>query len=114
VNFWGNNQPLPSLIKPQYLAILRYISIPVTFNHGEQMNVDNADYKGYRIVASAEHDDTAGLWNGRYRIVDKESIVVYESFAMPVDEESKALEAAHAEAKAWIDSDTAKLSGSPD
>lgn len=78
------------------------------------MNVDNADYKEYRIVASAEHDDTTGLWNGRYRILDNEGIVVYESFATPLDEESKALETAHVEARAWIDSDTAKLSGSPE
>jgi hypothetical protein len=78
------------------------------------MNVDNVDYKGYRIAASAEHDDTTGLWNGRYRILDNDGIVVYESFATPLDEESKALEAAQAEARAWIDSDTAKLSGSPE
>jgi hypothetical protein len=77
------------------------------------MNVNNIEYEGYNIVASAEHDDTTGLWNGRYRILDNEGIVVYESFATPVDEESKALEAADTEARAWIDSDTAKLSGSP-
>ena len=78
------------------------------------MNVDYVDYKGYRIVASAEHDDTTGLWNGRYRILDSDSIVVYESFATSLKEESKALEAAHVEAREWIDSDTARLSGSPD
>jgi hypothetical protein len=76
------------------------------------MNVDNFDYKGYKIVASAEHDDTAGLWNGRYRILDSDGIVVYESFTTPLSEENKAREAANAEAKAWIDSDTAELSGS--
>jgi hypothetical protein len=78
------------------------------------MKVDNVDYKGYKIVASAEQDDTAGLWNGRYRILDNEGIVVYESFVTPLDEESKALETAHVEARAWIDSDTDKLSGSPE
>jgi hypothetical protein len=82
--------------------------------YGDQMNVNNIEYEGYNIVASAEQDDTTGLWNGRYRILDNEGIVVYESFATPVDEESKALEAADTEARAWIDSDTAKLSGSPD
>ncbi|SDA27141.1 hypothetical protein SAMN05216315_13224 [Nitrosospira sp. Nsp18] len=76
------------------------------------MNVDNVDYKGYRIVASAEHDDTTGLWNGRYRILDSDGIVAYESFATGLDEESKAQEAANTEARAWIDGDTAKLSGS--
>jgi hypothetical protein len=78
------------------------------------MNVNNADYKGYKIVASAEHDDTTGPWNGRYRILDNDGIVVYESFATPLDDESKALEAANTEARAWIDSDTAKLSDSPE
>ena len=78
------------------------------------MNVNNIEYEGYNIVASAEQDDTTGLWNGRYRILDNEGIVVYESFATPVDEESKALEAADTEARAWIDSDTAELSGSPE
>jgi hypothetical protein len=76
------------------------------------MNVNNIEYKGYNIVASAEHDDTTGLWNGRYRILDSDGVVAYESFATPVEEESKALEAADIEAKAWIDSDTARLSGS--
>lgn len=75
------------------------------------MNVDSVDYKGYRIVASAEHDDTTGLWNGRYRILDNDGIVVYESFATPLSEESEAQEAANVEARAWIDSDSAKLSG---
>lgn len=78
------------------------------------MNVNNVDYKGYKIVASAEPDDTTGLWNGRYRILDREGRVVYESFSTSLDEESKAKEAANTEAKAWIDSDTAKLSGSPE
>lgn len=78
------------------------------------MNVNNADYKGYKIIASTEPDDTTGLWNGRYRILDQAGIVVYESFSTSLDEESKAQEAAHTEAKAWIDSDTAKLSGSPE
>ena len=75
------------------------------------MNVDNVDYKGYRIVASAEHDDTTGLWNGRYMILDNDGIVVYESFATALNEESEAQEAANTEARAWIDGDTAKLSG---
>ncbi len=75
------------------------------------MNTDNADYKGYRIVISSEHDDILNLWNGRYRILDKNGIVVYESFSTALNEETKAQEAANVEARAWIDSDTAKLSG---
>ena len=27
----------------------------------------NTEYKGYRITAWPERDDTTGLWNGRYR-----------------------------------------------
>jgi hypothetical protein len=45
------------------------------------MNVNNVDYKGYKIVASAEPDDTTGLWNGRYRTLDHEGTVVYKSFS---------------------------------
>ncbi len=75
------------------------------------MNVDNIDYKGYKIVASAEQDDTTGLWNGRYRILDNGGIVVYESFVTALNEEGKAQKAANAEARAWIDGDEAKLSG---
>lgn len=71
----------------------------------------NADYKGYRITASAEHDDSTSLWNGRYRILDSDGIVAYESFTTSLNEESEAQEAAEEEAHAWIDSDKAKLSG---
>ncbi|MEP6605947.1 MAG: hypothetical protein ABJA60_07490 [Nitrosospira sp.] len=74
----------------------------------------NTDYKGYEIVASAEHDDGTGLWNGRYRILDSNGVVTYESFTTSLNEESKAQEAASEEARAWIDSDTAKLSGMPE
>ena len=74
----------------------------------------NADYKGYRIVTSAEHDDSTGLWNGRYRILDSNGIVTYESFTTPLNEEGKAQEAANEEARAWIDSDKTKLSGTPE
>jgi hypothetical protein len=75
------------------------------------MNADNADYKGYRIVTSAEHDDGSDLWNGRYRILDSSGIVAYESFTTAFKEESKAQEGANKEARAWIDSDATKLSG---
>ena len=43
----------------------------------------NIEYKGYRITAWAERDDTTGLWNGRYRILDQKGTVAYESFAEP-------------------------------
>ncbi|SDA21751.1 hypothetical protein SAMN05216315_1175 [Nitrosospira sp. Nsp18] len=63
----------------------------------------NADYKGYSIVAGADHDDTTGLWNGRYRILDDKGIVVYESFVEPLPDQDQAGEAANVEARAWID-----------
>ena len=63
----------------------------------------NADYKGYSIVAGADHDDTTGLWNGRYRILDDKGIVVYESFVEPLSDQDQASEAANVEARAWID-----------
>ena len=78
------------------------------------MKADNADYKGYRIIASAEYDDVSGLWNGRYRILDAEGIVAYESFTTGLDDEGEALEAANVEARAWIDGDTERLSGAPE
>lgn len=70
----------------------------------EQMEDDmNDEYKGYRITAWPERDDTTGLWNGRFRILDDKGAVAYESFADPVDDENKAHEAASAKARIWVD-----------
>ncbi|MEP6604873.1 MAG: hypothetical protein ABJA60_02005 [Nitrosospira sp.] len=74
----------------------------------------NAEYKGYTIVATAEHDDSTHLWNGRYRILDSNGIVAYESFTTSLNDEGMAQEAANEEARAWIDSDKAQLSGTPE
>jgi hypothetical protein len=63
----------------------------------------NDEYKGYRITAWPERDDTTGLWNGRFRILASDGKVAYESFAEPVDDENKAYEAASAKARAWVD-----------
>jgi hypothetical protein len=63
----------------------------------------NIEYKGYRITAWPELDDTTGLWNGRYRILDEKGVVAYESFVEPSDDEGKAHEAASAKARAWVD-----------
>lgn len=63
----------------------------------------NADYKGYSIVTASEFDDSTGLWNGRYRILDDKGIVIYESFVEPLQNEDEAYENAAAEARAWID-----------
>jgi hypothetical protein len=63
----------------------------------------NADYKGYSIVAWADHDDTTRLWNGRYRILDDKGIVVYESFVEPLSDQDQAEETASVAARAWID-----------
>jgi hypothetical protein len=62
----------------------------------------NTEYKGYRITAWAERDDTTGLWNGRYRILDDKGVVAYESFAEPSDDKHSAHEAASAKARAWV------------
>jgi hypothetical protein len=75
------------------------------------MNAEQATYKEYSISISTEHDDTLNVWNGRYRILDKSGKVVLESLVPPLDEESKAEEAANVEARAWIDGDSDKLSG---
>ena len=63
----------------------------------------NDEYKGYRITAWPERDDTTGLWNGRYRILDQKGTVAYESFVEPLDDENKAHEAASAKAREWVD-----------
>lgn len=63
----------------------------------------NNDYKGYRIVSSSEQDQSSGLWNGRYRILDDKGIVVYESFVEPLHDQEKATITANAEARTWID-----------
>ena len=75
------------------------------------MNAEQRTYKGYSILINTEKDDNLGLWTGRYRILDKDGKVVYESFGPPLDEESKAQEAANIEARAWVDGDIDKLSG---
>jgi hypothetical protein len=72
-------------------------------SHLDKWRTDmNDEYKGYRITAWAERDDTTGLWNGRYRILEQQGTVAYESFAEPTDDESKAHEAASAKARAWV------------
>jgi hypothetical protein len=77
---------------------------------GDEMNAEQGTYKGYSIFINTEHDDTLGVWNGRYRVLDKNEKVVFESFVPPLDEESNAQEAANVEARAWIDGDSDKLS----
>ena len=75
------------------------------------MKTQESSYKGYRIITSAERDNVDGLWNGRYRILDMEGKVAFESFVPPLNDESDALETAYVEAQAWINSDTSDLSG---
>lgn len=75
------------------------------------MNAEQAIYKGYSIFINAEHDETMDVWNGRYRILDKDGKVVFESFSPALEAENKAQEAANVEARAWIDGDGDKLSG---
>jgi hypothetical protein len=68
-------------------------SMPRTI--GDEMNAEQGTYKGYRIFINTEEDDTLGLWNGCYRVLEKDGKVVLESFVPPLDEESKAQEAAY-------------------
>lgn len=60
-------------------------------------------YKGYSILISGELDSVSGDWNGRYRILDEEGIVVYESFSDAAGSEEEALADAEEAAYAWID-----------
>ena len=75
------------------------------------MRTAESSYKGYRIFVSAGKDEVDGFWNGRYRILDLERRIIFESFVPPLDDESDALETAHVEAQAWIDGETSILSG---
>jgi hypothetical protein len=86
-------------------------ALPGTGTLGDEMNAEQMTYKGYSIFIHTEEDVTFGLWNGRYRILDKDGKVVFESFVPALDEESKAQEAANVEARAWIDGDSDQLSG---
>src|SRR6476660_5102089 len=63
----------------------------------------NIEYKGYRITAWPERDDTTGLWKGRYGILDQKGAVAYESFVEPLDDENKTHEAASSKAREWVD-----------
>lgn len=63
------------------------------------------EYKGYTILINAEQDDINGDWNGRYRIMSDESVVVYESFSETVDNEKEAVSEAEEAACAWVDSE---------
>ncbi|MGV8711981.1 MAG: hypothetical protein ACWA6R_05460 [Nitrosomonas sp.] len=60
-------------------------------------------YKDYTIIISGELDSVSGDWNGRYRIMDEEGVVVYESFSDPAGSEEEALADAEEAAHAWID-----------
>jgi hypothetical protein len=60
-------------------------------------------YKGYSILISGELDSVSGDWNGRYRILDEEGVVVYESFSDSAGSEEEALADAEEAAYAWID-----------
>ncbi len=60
-------------------------------------------YKGYSILVNAEQDDATGDWNGRYRIMNDEGVVVYESFSDVADTEEEAILDAEEAAYAWVD-----------
>lgn len=63
-------------------------------------------YKEFSITTSSEHDDNLGLWNGRYRILDNEGVVAYESFVEPKSNEEEANEDAKRAAHEWVDEQT--------
>ncbi len=60
-------------------------------------------YKGFSILVNAEQDDTTGDWNGRYRIMNDEGVVVYESFSDVAATEDEAVSDAEDAAYAWVD-----------
>ena len=60
-------------------------------------------YKSYTMLVSGELDNVSGDWNGRYRIMDKDGIVAYESFSDAAGSEEEALADAEEAAYAWVD-----------
>ena len=56
----------------------------------------------------AEYDDNSGCWNGRYRILNDDGVVAYESFVKPLSNQDEANEAAKIAARAWIDCESLK------
>lgn len=60
-------------------------------------------YKEFSIINSVECDDYSGLWNGRYRILDSQGVVAYESFTKPCSNQEEAYEIAKKSAYEWID-----------
>jgi hypothetical protein len=60
-------------------------------------------YKGFSIITAAECDDNSGVWNGRYRILDDNGVVAYESFVDPLTNKEEANEAAKKKAHEWVD-----------
>jgi hypothetical protein len=66
-------------------------------------NTMETKYKEFSIITGAECDDTSGTWNGRYRILDDQGMVVYESFVEPRSDQAEAHEAAKKKAHEWVD-----------
>lgn len=66
-------------------------------------NYMDTSYKNFSFLASAELDSASNKWNGRYRIINEEGIVVLESFVDPMDNETQAQSNAETAAKSWID-----------
>ena len=90
--------------RQRIMAIWAKTSYPISSLSRDKWRTNmNTEYKGYRITAWPERDDTTGLWNGRYRILDQKGTVAYESFVEPLDDENKAHEAASAKAREWVD-----------
>jgi hypothetical protein len=73
------------------------------------MDMEQGKYKGYSVITSAEQDEVTRLWNGRYRILDNDGMVAYESFTTSVNDEAEAQKMADTEARAWIDNEPEKL-----
>jgi hypothetical protein len=65
--------------------------------------IKEAVYKGYRFFTSTEYDDNVNLWSGRFKVSDKNNLIIDQGFVTPFGQESEAQAAAEAAARAWID-----------
>lgn len=61
------------------------------------------EYKGYIIIVNVDTDGASKLWNGRFRIMDGDGIVVYETLTDPTSSQEQAKTEATKRARQWVD-----------
>jgi hypothetical protein len=60
-------------------------------------------YREHKFCTSAEYNHIVNIWNGYFKVFDRDNVIINESFVTPYGQESEAQEAAEAGARTWID-----------